>query len=68
MKRGRGTRDGQAGHSEMWKKTVQWRLDLTAPQVLSNMHSHHRPGMDEFLMEAGEGVIIAVSDSTQSPN
>ena len=60
--------DGQAGHSEMWKKTVQWRLYLTASQLLSNVHSHHRMGMVEFLMEAGEGVIIAVSDSTQSPN
>ena len=53
--------DGQAGHREMWKKTVQWRLCLIASQLLSSVHSHHRPGMVELLMEAGEGVIIAVS-------
>lgn len=58
--------DGQAAHREMWKKTVQSTLYLTAPQVLNNMH--HRLGMVEFLMEAAEGVIIAVSDSTQSSN
>lgn len=60
--------DGQAAHREMWKKTVQSTLYLTAPQVLNNMHNHHRLGMVEFLMEAAEGVIIAVSDSTQSSN
>ena len=48
--------------------TVQWGLFLMAPQILNNMKNHDRPGMVEFLMEAGEGAIFAVGDSTQSPD
>lgn len=68
MKRDKGTMDGQAAHREMWKEDCPVDTLPYSPQVLNNMHSHHRLGMVEFLMEAAEGVIIAVSDSTQSSN
>lgn len=63
----RGTVDGQAGHREVrgWGDTAQWGLFLMAPQIFSNMNSPHRPGMVEFLLEAGGGAAFSVGDNTR---
>ena len=50
----------------MGKETVQWGLFLMAPQIFMNVNNHDWPVMVEILMEADEGVIFSIDESTQN--